>query len=295
MNNSKKIKLLSIIFLVLIIKNSSATANSIDEFKEYSNDPTALRLAMQFCLPNKTAFFDDVIVDITDMPMDIPFQELAKMYKSASATGKYYNPYRSNEAAREYEMLKQWRLPDSASDYPFNFIRPGKVSDVKGVISDDVDIGYIADTTQKNQPVYFWFSYQRPVDIKAIHITVQVERDGENQWRKFWFKPPKIDKTADYTKWISPFLEEENHHEKGALPVFWLLTHGQDIPPHAVGENAPRVRYLLLSNQEERVLAEAGRRGKNSLGLLHLVEGHPADIDRLHFLLDSDKKSAACD
>jgi hypothetical protein len=120
--------------LPLVITAGCATSPSIEEFRAYLDDPKALRVAIQICLPDRTAFFEELRVDVTDLPANIPREELGKMFRDAQALKKYDNPYKSNRQPREIEIIQKWRAPVN-NDYRHKVVQFGQAKNTKGVMS----------------------------------------------------------------------------------------------------------------------------------------------------------------
>jgi hypothetical protein len=273
-----------ILFVLIAVAAGCSTTVSVEEFKEYINDRKAQRLAVQVCLPDRKAFFDELSVDVTDMPADVPYQALAKMFGDARANKKYTNPYMSASTTREYEAIRQWRMPTSSAEFPKQWIGFGKVDDVKGIVSGSGETAYLADSTESNQAVFFAFTHERLCDVIAIHVHLPMHQNGKTERITYWFKPPRDITTNGYTEWIAPVSEEGPNEQAAKLPTFWLLTHGKEMPIYRVGDNAPRIRYALLSNEEYWKVDKDGRRAMYSVRLQHLTDGTSVDDDRIHLV-----------
>ncbi len=292
------------VLLLLLLVTACGTTVSSNEFNEYINDRNAQRIAIQVCLPDKTAFFDELSIDVTDMPRDISYEEKRKMFKDARNDKKYVNPYKSGSSIREYEIIRQWRAPTDNTDFSKNWIGFGMVSNVKGIMSDGAGAAYLSDSTETNQAVFFEFTHERPSDVIAIHISVGkdrngnmvgMDRDGVVERRIFWFKAPKDIKAKKYTAWAAP-LSEEGPSEKAVakFPTFWLLTHNKDMPIYAVTSSAPRIRYTLLSNEEYYALDEKGRRAKDSASLQRTIGSPSSDDVQIHLIPKKENNIPSC-
>lgn len=267
-----------------VVTTGCSTGVSVEEFTRYLEDRQALRLAVQVCLPDKTAFFDELNVDVTNMPENVPFQKLAQMFRDAYANRKYTNPYSSTSTVREYQTIRQWRTPTSNVDFPKRWIPLRTVKNVKGIMSYGGGAEYLQNSTESNQAIFSAYTSERPDDVVAISVALLMYRNGKEEWVDYWFRPPKKINPNGYTKWIMP-LSEEGQNERAAEPrTWWLLVHGEEMPVYKVSENAPRIRYTLLSKEQYGTLNQEGRRAMSLVNLQYLTNGIPIDNERVHFV-----------
>ena len=148
-----------LVFILLFSASGCASTSTIvDDFVKYQNDPQALRVVAQICVPNKTAYFDTLNVDASDLPANLSRSQIQKLFQDAKANKEFgegfTNPYRSNSTNREYQTARLWRKPTNLSDYSQNFIAGGSVNNVKGVKSAGSGANYLVDITEKNQSVF---------------------------------------------------------------------------------------------------------------------------------------------
>ena len=172
----------------------ASTSTIVDEFVKYQNDPQALRVVAQICVPNKTAYFDTLNVDVTGLPANLSRSQIQKLFQDAKSNKEFgegfTNPYRSDSTAREYQTARLWRKPVNPTDFPRSWINARHVNNVKGNMSDTgITGGDLNDSTEKNQPVFFGNLSHRPEDILAV--SVMPPGEGSGGLRKFWFKLPK--------------------------------------------------------------------------------------------------------
>ncbi len=45
---------------------------------------------VQICLPDKKAFFDDLNVDVSDIPANISYADFGQLFKAAKSAGKEF-------------------------------------------------------------------------------------------------------------------------------------------------------------------------------------------------------------
>lgn len=274
-------------FAAVLEKLKSATKSAEQDTKEFNNyltDSKALRVLVQICLPDRTAFFESLDVDVTDMPAQIRRDEIGKMYSDAKALKTYDNPYKSSSSAREFQRIQQWRPSTSDTDFPKKSISFGKVSNVKGVVSDGGGSATLAGSTERNQPIFTAFSHERAGDLLAIHTGVQVNRDGVSMPIQYWFKLPKEIGTHGYTEWMPPLSEEKLTERTAKQPIFWLLTHGKELPIYPVGNDAPRIRYRLVSSEEYWKFNDVGRRAMILTRLKRLTSSTPLNEELFHLV-----------
>lgn len=273
-----------LVFVSLISVTADCNAASVEEFQRYISDPKALRVVAQICVPDKTAYFDDMTVDMTDLPANISVLALRKLFQAAEAykpREEFINPYRSNSPIREYQTIRLWRKPVNPDDYSRYWIGSSNATNVKGIVSAGSGSEYLTDSSEKNQPVFLANFYQRPEDI--IAVSVMPPKDEHGELREYWFKLPKEISKDKYTKWISPVSEESMNQRSATTPTFWLLTHGRDMPIYEVKENAPKIRYILMNLGEYDKYREYGRRAINSAKLQYM-KNNPSSNEDLHYV-----------
>lgn len=272
---------------------------SPEEFEKYLADSKALRVAVQICLPDKTAYFDKLTVDVTDLPANLSEKQLRELFQDAIAykAGEdgFTNPYQSSSPVREYQTTRLWRKPSNPSDYPQDFIGIGVTADTLGVKSDGSGTGYLIDSTEKDQPVFYSFTHKRLNDVVALHVTPPAGNSGSSAYRTFWFKPPKVIEHDKYSAWIDPVSEEGPSERSSAkFDTGWLLTHGKQMPIYKVGENAPRIRYILMNDAEFEKSRPNGRRAINSAMLKHMKD-YPSDNEYYHYVPEKHDSIPRCD
>ncbi|HEY9107239.1 MAG TPA: hypothetical protein VIN58_11225 [Roseateles sp.] len=219
-------------------------------------------------MPDKQVFFEELNVDITDMPTD--FQEIRKIFLDGRESKVYANPPRSAKVPREYEVIRQWRADAGSVTKPW--VAFGKVGKAGSVVSAGGGHAALEDSTESNQPVFASFTHQRPGDLIAVSVDVAVSRDGKPQWRTLRFKPPKQLHAGGYTPWALPASEEGPGERSAGRSTWWRLTQGQDLPVYPVGADAPRVRYRLLSADEYWQFANDGQRAMSTVRLQRLAD-----------------------
>jgi hypothetical protein len=251
-----------------------------DEFSKYLADPKAPRLAVQVCLPDKTAYFDDLTVDVSAMPTDLSVQARAQMYRDARSHTTNLIADQSANGPRELEAIRQWITPSSSVEVSSPGLSFGKVSNSKGIVSDSGNFAELADSTESNQAIYSAFTFTRLSDVVAIHIDVQTS----GARKTYWFKPPATLKADGYSAWLTPISEEGPMERARTFQAFWLLTHGKEMPMYQVHENAPRIRYFHISEEQYWKLKQDGRRAIDAVKLQRLHDDLPIDNQHIYLL-----------
>ena len=278
-----------LVFILLFSASGCASTSTIvDEFVKYQNDPQALRVVAQICVPNKTTYFDTLNVDVSDLPANLSRPQIQKLFQDAKANKEFgegfTNPYRSDSTNREYQAARLLHNPVNPTDFPRNWIVARHVNNVKGNMSDTgITGGYLNDSTEKNQPVFFGSFSHRPEDILAV--SVMPHEEGNGGLRKFWFQLPKEISKDKYTPWMSPVSEENKENQPGRAPIFVLLTHGKPMPIYEVKDrrNAPKVRYSLMTMDEYDKYSQHGRRAMNAAQLQFMVD-NPSNNEPKHYV-----------
>lgn len=283
-----------LIILIGFAVAACSTPMPVDDFRAYLNDRDAQRLLVQVCLPKHTAFFDEVTVDVTNVPVDVPYHVWANMFTQARKGGTYDNPYKSSSKSRTYSIIRQWRLPSDGTDYPEKWLNVGKATNTKGIRSLGGGSGYLADTTEKDQPVFSDYTGTRPEDIEAIYVTLTVVRNNSSVKSTFWFRPPSDIRANTYSAWTLPVSEEGPKEQAAHNPTGWLIAHGKEMPIFAVGEGSPRIRYSSMSRKEYGVFENAGRSAINFAKLKRMTDTPPSDEKQLHFVPEKRERIPPC-
>lgn len=282
---------------IILSANCSMAASTEDAFVKYLHDPQAPRVAVQICVPDKTAYFDDLTVDVTDLPADLSYQQLRELFQDANAhkAGEgFTNPYQSNSTERECQTIRLWRKPSNPDDYPQYRIVTALVANQKGSGSITGLVGEtLLDNTEKDQPVFFGYSYKRPGDVIALSITLPRERDGNVEMRTFWFKLPQELEHGKYTVWMNAISEESAKQQPAKVYTGFLLLAGKEMPIYPVGENAPHLRYTLMSLSEYDKFTADGRRAMTSARLKHVLSD-PLDKEYYHYVPTKHDTIPAC-
>lgn len=281
MKNSTHIPL-AVMLCSIIFPIGSSSAVSTTEFEKYLYDPKALRVVMQVCVPDRTAYFDTITVDVTDLPENISEAELRQRFISAKEErmdelDKIANP--SNSSERQFQQIRLISKPVNPTDYPSGLMSISKADNVKGIRSaGSVPGGEMIETTEKNQPVFIGYNHQRPEDIIAVSVTPIVDANQERI--TYWYKLPKSIPKEKYTDWQNPVSGETRSQQSGRHPTFWLLTHDKELPIYDVEGNPPKVRYTVMTDEEayKSRFSKRDARAMNAARLRYVIE-HPSDTE----------------
>jgi hypothetical protein len=253
------------------------------------DDPPVDRVFIQVCLPDRVTYFDQISVDVTDMPEDVDLTTVRQLFETAKISTPMDRP-QDADGARVYETVRLWRTPKSPSEFSKPFIHAGTTT----IGSDGGLFAYLLGSTKRNQPVFSYYTYQRAKDIVGLHLKLAINRDGSDQERQFWYKvPPGLQKGV-YTSWAVPVSEENGRFDTAS--VMLTLTHGGAMPLYPVGEHAPRVRFTLFTGKEDGLDTKAVLRGRYAAQLERAKARQPyAPSENVLFIAGSQSEIPACD
>jgi hypothetical protein len=277
-----------VIALVVLLASAGRGygTNSVEEFDAYIKDPNAQRIAVQVCMPKRTTYFDEVIVDVADMPANLPLSEVQRMFKEAKTMQRYENPYRSLNGKSEMVTIRHWRGPQAASDYPKPWINISDIAQVKTVLSAGGNTTKLVDSTSSNQPVFFAFIGDRLSDLVMIYVKVPINDAEPTRFVTYWYQLPRTVGALRYTDWVAA-ISEEQQEKMGRKPSAWVyLTQGRgkEMPIYAVGDDAPKIRFTSMTISENSRLDENLRRARYTLQLKSLTKGINIDDDGHYYV-----------
>jgi hypothetical protein len=251
------------------------------EFQKYLDDPAALRVDAQVCLPNKTAYFDELSVDVTDIPDDMQLAERSRLYARVKETGQLEST-KTSGAKRISESIRQWRLPSSPNEHTTPWVGFGFVKQVQRVGSSGAGSARLIGSTEKDQAVYAEFVHERLQDVMAVSVTMDVERDGARVRRIFWYKLPKQLKHMEFSDWIAPISEEDPQTATFSNSI--AMPNGREMAIYKVHDNAPFVRFTLKTRAEQWQELTQGNRAIDAVKLQRIVEGKPIDSQSIYLV-----------
>jgi hypothetical protein len=254
------------------------------------SDPEAMHLMVQICLPDKKAFFDELNVDVSDIPANISYADFGQLFKAAKSGGKEFrNAYQSASGAPQYEAVRMWRA--SAGDLSGSYINIGRTA----TGSETMGSGALVDATETNQPVFDDFiGLERPADVIAISVTLPRPRGGHTDFITYWFKPSKDVSPGDYTPWLPAFSEEGPNEKSPGRSTFWMLMNGMTAPTYPVGDNAPRVRYTLTNHETRLPMEQRMLRVLRTVQLQRAIGGLPIGRGAFHLAPPKGARIPSC-
>ena len=272
---------------VLILAGARA-AQSEKDYMAYLYDPDAPRVSFEVCLPKRTEFFDPISVDITNWPVDIDLPKVREQFDAAEKS-RAADTSPPKSADRIYQTIREWRAPKGSTDEPETpYLVGGSIkSDDSGMSDERVPI-HLSDTTEKDEPVFYYFTGERPKDIVAIHVSLPDVRGASEHPRIFWFRLPKNIIGGAYTDWVPPISEETRNEG----PSFSMqVTHGKELPLVDVEKNAPRMRFKLMSIKDDSALTRTYLRARYAAQRERVKAGRPS-LSRQGVLFVADRGAA---
>jgi hypothetical protein len=267
--------------------------HSTEDFKRYLDDRDAPRLAVQICIPDRTAFFDEERVDITDFPEGISILEVNDMLLEAESRRTHTNPHKSNSSAREFAPVLRWRAPTDGN-FPRKWILLSKAAHEMDVVSYGGGHAELAGSTQTNQAVLYGYTHVRPGDVIAISIALPMRRGGDVETREFWYKLPRELPRSGYSTWMNAASEEGPGQQPERRSTFYRLTHGEEMPVFKVGDNAPRIRYALLSLEQYYKQPRTEYRALSAARMRYTMQGVSIQDEHFHLAVPIAERIPPC-
>ncbi len=200
---------------------------------------------IQICVPDGKAVVEEITVDVTDIPEDLSQQDWQDMLLKAKVTGRYDRP----EAAQRAVVTMRAARPAEGPDAVPPRLGMGEVAISRGVGSVGFPTLPLADSTDREQPVYQAITTKQQGELVALNVELHLERRGKKEMTTFWFKPPQRIASGSYTEWLAPVFQE-GAREPGTSNRAFFMLDGKDLPTSAVDTRAPRIRYTLMSWEE---------------------------------------------
>lgn len=206
-----------------------------------------VQVVVQVCVPTQEVFFEEVKVDLSGIP------KAKTLVEQREANGIHgHRQYPSDASTKmeeqgDTEVVRRW-IPHSGPQALSRYYLPfGEILNRDGILSAGKSSIYLASNTDKNQPV-FEIHGHRVQDYIALETSVEVEKDGQHEFVKYWFRLPKELHKNHFTDWIMPVSQENTaSRENQPFPTFWNLTHDRDMDIHPVDAYAPKMRFKLMS------------------------------------------------
>lgn len=286
-------RIAAILFIGIPLSACGNRSMSPAQFEVYVHDLNVPRVVFQICVPNKTAYFDDVITDVTDMPVGLPFSERAKIFANPSLLNKYRGDMVPSKK-REYQTVRRWR--NTSDGMAPRYIGITTVKNTAGVRSSGSGQTRVSDSTERDQPVFEEYSYERQTDLVAVEVrTPGSGGSSTEKKRRFWFVPPKQIPSKQYTSWIMPISEEGELQDTERFSTSWLLTHGREARNYPVGKNVPMIRFSLISQREYGAKSREKLRARDAAALQYQLEhGRETDSANNHLVDAKEQVIPAC-
>lgn len=257
-----------------------ASRMSVDEYRAYLNDPSALHLIVQVCLPGRTASFDELEVDVTGVPGDIDHasqQAYADLALKAESVKELPG---AGATVREKVVVRHWRgvtaPTDAARDVQFLQVDNDGVAPSAG--SGSI---YLAGATDAGEPVYEGSTNRRVGAVLAVGVRTRDHTPAQSM--ASWFRPPPGIPRGSFTPWLKPdYVEPEGTSQS----MQRLLLSGKPLPTGQPGtQDAPRIRFAALTWSEYH--ARSGKDRQRAGRSLHLARlaGAPGALPEVRHLI----------
>jgi hypothetical protein len=273
MNSLKKVTWVVLFVGLGTMFGCSGASMQPDAFEKYLKDPAVPRIAYQICLPEKKVTFDEIKVDVTDIPLGQSLDARRAMSAQVSA-GKKYPPNRTPGGTADIETARRWQISADTDNIRYPFVHGQNVKNTAGVFSSSGEVIYLADSTENDEPVFFGFSHERLGDLTGLSV-----RSESSVQSTYWFIPPKSIPMGRYTEWMAPVSEESAFQENKGISTWWQLVHDREMPIYPVVSNAPKIRYTLINEREYFVLRSVWVR-KWDAARLQYVSEHGSEPDQ---------------
>ena len=215
------------------------------ESQEYAD---VKKVIVQVCVPNQIVAFEDVEIDLSQIPESKTFDEVRDAQGiSRSGADNQLSP---SSIQGNKDVVRRWIVGAGTEDIKRYFINLEDVLNQDGILSAGSGAVYIFGSTIKNQPV-FEREGKRQKDYIALGASVDVAKNGQSDFVTYWFKLPTNIPVGEFSNWQEPISQEDKmirNTQKNA--TFWNLTHGREMEIHSVGENAPKMRFKLMSARD---------------------------------------------
>ena len=89
-----------------------------------------------------------------------------------------------------------------------------------------------------------------PVEIIALNVTVNVQRNDKTEIVTYWYKLPKHVPAGNFSEWQAPLTwETQGGRDSGKSPMFYILTNGGDLDTREIPASAPKIRASVVSRE----------------------------------------------
>jgi len=209
-------------------------------------DADVIKVIVQICVPNKVVAFEDVEVDLTQIPKEKPLIEVREASRTRGHQTDNQRTSQTSTRQGDKDVVRRWIVGSTPGELEKYWIPFSDVSNTDGILRAGGEFVSLFGSTQKNQPV-FEVKGRRQKDYIALKTSVEVEKDGQHEYFKYWFKLPSSIPTGEFSNWQEPISQEDRQiRDKQQNPTFWNLLHGGEIEIYPVGDNAPKMRFKLM-------------------------------------------------
>jgi len=282
-------------FVALLATVLTACANTFDVRRTctYGIPSDELRVIVQVCLPDKKVVFEDVKLDLTDIPKEKTLRE-ERENGSCKEAGKKW--HKSIELAHQNDAdkvtVRRWVYDHYLNDVERSFLGLVEVhnhgSGTKGL--------KLRNNSDKNQPIYEYHG-GRQDDIIAFGVSSKSLEKGKSKFLTYWYKPPAKIPTGEYTKWLEPFTQESNENRKPYEPGFsWYLMRGKKFETPAVKIGAPKIRYKVITFEDDHDEERLWNRAQKEVARIRRYTGStPEEFQRVHYAPQSKETIPGCE
>ena len=248
------------------------------------HDRTSKRVVVQLCLPDKTANFDEVVVDESIIPEDADAQDLRQLFKSA-----HQRELKVSQTESTLHRLRAWVPPQNNHEYPKHWVNVSLNSNTNGVFSHSSPSADIIGATESGQPVFMSETNDSPKAVLALSVAYQPEE--MTRTHEFWFSLPRDIPSDHFTEWRPPFSEEVDSNETN---TWWRLAHGKQAEKYPIiSKKHPTMRFRLMSMDDSLSMDKKHRRAITAAQLRHVIDS-PDDQSYPFFLPPKEEDIPPC-
>lgn len=259
-----------------------------------TEDADVIKVIVQICVPNKVVAFEDIEVDLTQIPKDKTFVEMRDTSGIRSHQTENQRTSKTNSNQGDKDVVRRWIVGFTPGELEKYWIPFSDISNTDGVLRAGGEFISLFTSTQKNQPV-FEVKGRRQKDYIALKTSVEVKKDGQHEYFKYWFKLPPNIPTGEFSNWQEPISQEDRQiRDKQQNPTFWNLLHGREIDVYPVGENAPKMRFKLMRVRDYYEENKPWYRSQKAITEKYYKGATGDERERIHFIPKSSSIIPAC-
>lgn len=208
------------------------------------------KVIIQVCVPSQVVAFEDVEIDLSHLPETKTFDEVRDAQGIHRAGTDYQSSPKVINAQGDKDVVRRWIVGTNDEDIKRYSITFEEVLNRGGILSAGSGATPIFGSTLRNQPV-FEKEGIRQKDYIALSTSVDMGKHGQSDFVKYWFKLPTDIPTGEFSNWqVSISREDKQILNTQKNATFWNLTHGMDMMKYPVDENAPKMRFKLISSRD---------------------------------------------